>query len=361
MAGRYLTLEHLTKTFPARVREGEVTAVDDVSLDIAQGEFVTLLGPSGCGKTTALRLIAGFESPTQGRIMLDGQCLNDVPPNRRAMAMVFQSYAIFPHLNVFENIAYGLKIQKLSASEIRQKIAEVLSLTALTGLEHRAPHQLSGGQQQRVALARALVMEPKVLLFDEPLSNLDAKLREQMRAEIRRIQQTLGITSLYVTHDQAEAMALSDRIVVMHQGRVVQVGTAYDVYRRPVNALVADFIGKANLLPARVVGVSSDRLDLEVLGRSLSIPSAHGAYRVGESATLLVRPEAILLVECCSEGSPGRVRRTAYLGPLVEYDVDVADMTLCLTQYDPRQVYPVGAEVRVQLVREALYVLPPAR
>jgi iron(III) transport system ATP-binding protein len=356
----YLTLEHLTKTFSARAREGEVVAVDDISLNIAQGEFVTLLGPSGCGKTTTLHLIAGFEFPTRGRIVLDGLCLNDVPPNRRAMAMVFQSYAIFPHLNVFENIAYGLKIQKLSTFEIRRKIAEVLSLTALTGLEHRAPNQLSGGQQQRVALARALVMAPKVLWFDEPLSNLDAKLREQMRAEIRRIQQTLGITSVYVTHDQAEAMTLSDRIVVMHQGRVVQVGTAYDVYRRPANAFVADFIGKANLLPARVRGVSSDHLDLEVLGRRLNLPSAHGVYRVGELATLLVRPEAILLMERSGEGYPGCVRRTADLGPLVEYDVAVADMALALTQYDPRQVYPVGTEVRVQFVPEALYLLPSA-
>src|SRR5712692_4798036 len=253
MSGRYLTLEHLTKTFPALAREGEVTAVDDVSLDIAQVEFITLLGPSGCGKTTALRLIAGFESPAQGRIMLDGQCLYDVPPNRRAMAMVFQSYAIFPHLNVFENIAYGLKVQKLSASEIRRKIAEVLSLTALTGLEHRAPHQLSGGQQQRVALARALVMEPKVLLFDEPLSNLDAKLREQMRVEIRAIQQRLGITSVYVTHDQVEAMTLSDRIVVMNKGRIEQVGTPQAIYQRPASRFVADFIGKANFVEARVL------------------------------------------------------------------------------------------------------------
>jgi len=353
----YLTLEHLTKTFPGRTREGEVTAVDDVSLAIAQGEFVTLLGPSGCGKTTTLRLIAGFESPTRGRITLDGRGLDDVPPNRRDMAMVFQSYAIFPHLNVFENIAYGLKIHKLSTSEIRRKIAQVLSLTELTGLEHRAPNQLSGGQQQRVALARALVMEPKVLLFDEPLSNLDAKLREQMRAEIRRIQQTLGITSVYVTHDQAEAMALSDRIVVMHQGHMVQVGTAYEVYRCPANAFVADFIGKANLLPAHVVGVSPGRLDLEVLGRPLSIPPSAGAHRIGEHAMLLARPEAILL-ERNGDGYPGRVRRTAYLGPIVEYDVDVASMVLSLTQYDPRQVYPVGTEVSVQLVTEALYLLP---
>jgi iron(III) transport system ATP-binding protein len=355
----YLTLEHLSKTFPGRTQEGEVTAVHDVSLAIAQGEFVTLLGPSGCGKTTTLRLIAGFESPTQGRIILDGRRLDNVPPNRRDMAMVFQSYAIFPHLNVFENIAYGLRIKKLSAAEMRRKIAQVLSLTELTGLEHRAPHQLSGGQQQRVALARALVMEPKVLLFDEPLSNLDAKLREQMRAEIRRIQQTFGITSVYVTHDQAEAMALSDRIVVMHQGRIVQVGTAHEVYRRPANAFVADFIGRANFVPARVVGVSSDRLDLEVLGRPLTLPQSDSCHHVGECATLLVRPEALRLVQH-DTGYAGCVRRTAYLGPIVEYDVEVAGIVLSLTQYDPRQVYTVGTEVGVQLVQEAVYLLPQA-
>ncbi len=353
----YLTLEHLTKTFPARARERAVTAVDDVSLAIAQGEFVTLLGPSGCGKTTTLRLIAGFESPTGGYIVLDGRSLDDVSPNRRDMAMVFQSYAIFPHLNVLENIAYGLKIKKLSAAEIRRKITEVLHLTALTGLEHRAPHQLSGGQQQRVALARALVMEPKVLLFDEPLSNLDAKLREQMRAEIRRIQQTLGITSVYVTHDQAEAMTLSDRIVVMHQGRIVQIGTAHEVYRRPANAFVADFIGKANFVSAHVLGVSPGRLDLDVLGRPLSLCAPDRALRVGERVTLLARPEAVLL-DGSGDGYPGRVCRTAYLGPIVEYDVDVAGTLLTLTQYDPRQVHSVGSEVHVQLVAEALYCLP---
>jgi iron(III) transport system ATP-binding protein len=337
---------------------GEVTAVDNVSLTIEKGEFVTLLGPSGCGKTTTLRLIAGFEVPTRGHILLDGRSLDDVPPNRRNMAMVFQSYALFPHLTVFENIAYGLKLRKLSPDAIRRKIAEVLRLTELTGLEQRAPNQLSGGQQQRVALARALVMEPKVLLFDEPLSNLDAKLREQMRAEIRRIQQTLGITSVYVTHDQAEAMTLSDRIVVMHQGRMVQVGTADEIYRRPASAFVADFIGKANFLPAHVVGVSpGGRLDLEVLGRILSLPLPDNTPHVGERTTLLVRPEASL-IERSGDGYPGRVRRTSYLGPVVEYEVDVAGVALVLTQYAPRQVYPVGIEVRVQLVTEALYLLP---
>jgi iron(III) transport system ATP-binding protein len=338
-------------------KEAEVTAVNDVSLGIEKGEFVTLLGPSGCGKTTTLRLIAGFEFPTAGHIILDGRRLDDVLPNRRDMAMVFQSYAIFPHLNVFENIAYGLKIKKLSSFEIRRRIAEVLRLTDLMGLEQRAPNQISGGQQQRVALARALVMEPKVLLFDEPLSNLDAKLREQMRAEIRRIQQTLGITSVYVTHDQAEAMTLSDRIVVMNKGRIAQIGTAQQIYRRPANAFVADFIGKANFLSAQVVGVVPGRIDLNVLGRQLSIQPPDEVLGVGDYATLLARPEAVRL-DVGGGGYPGRVSRAAYLGPTVEYEVEVAGAVLVLTQYDPGEVYPVGAEVHVQLVKDALYLLP---
>jgi iron(III) transport system ATP-binding protein len=353
----YLTLDRLTKTFPGRGKEAEVIAVDGVSLGIEQGEFVTLLGPSGCGKTTTLRLIAGFEFPTTGHIVLDGRLLDNVPPNRRGMAMVFQSYAIFPHLSVFGNIAYGLRIKKLAASEMRRKIAAVLSLTELAGLEHRAPNQLSGGQQQRVALARALVMEPKVLLFDEPLSNLDAKLREQMRAEIRRIQQTLGITSVYVTHDQAEAMTLSDRIVVMNKGRIMQIGSAHEIYRRPANAFVADFIGKANFLPAQIVGVAPGRLDLDVLGRQISIQPPDGTLSVGEHTTLLARPDSIML-DVGGDGYPGRVCRVAYLGPMVEYDVEAAGVTLVLTQYDPRTVYPVGTEVRVKLIAEALYLLP---
>jgi iron(III) transport system ATP-binding protein len=353
----YLTLDHLTKIFPTRGKEAEVTAVDDVSLGIDKGEFVTLLGPSGCGKTTTLRLIAGFEFPTTGHIILDGRRLDDVPPNRRDMAMVFQSYAIFPHLNVFANIAYGLKVKKFSPSEIQRRVAQALSLTDLTGLERRAPNQLSGGQQQRVALARALVMEPKVLLFDEPLSNLDAKLREQMRAEIRRIQQTLGITSVYVTHDQAEAMTLSDRIVVMNKGRIAQIGTAQQIYRRPANAFVADFIGKANFLSALVMSVAPGRLDLNVLGRQLSIQPPNEVLRVGECATLLARPEAVRL-DVGDEGYPGQVSRAAYLGPTVEYEVEVAGEVLVLTQYDPGEIYPVGAEVHVQLVKEALHLLP---
>jgi iron(III) transport system ATP-binding protein len=207
----YLILEKITKVFPPRGGAGEVTAVKSVDLEIEKGELVTLLGPSGCGKTTTLRIIAGFEFPTSGQILLDGAQINMLPPNKRDMSMVFQSYAIFPHLNVEENIAYGLNVQHASRGDIRRRVDRVLELVELTGYEKRAPNQLSGGQQQRVALARALIMEPKVLLMDEPLSNLDAKLRENMRTEIRRIQKSLGITSVYVTHDQLEAMTLSDR------------------------------------------------------------------------------------------------------------------------------------------------------
>lgn len=238
----HLILEHLTKIFSSR-SSAEVTAVDDLNLAINKGEFVTLLGPSGCGKTTTLRLIAGFEFPTEGHILLEGEMINDTPPNKRDMAMVFQSYALFPHLTVYENIAYGLRVKKLSKKVIRDKIEMILHLMNLIGLENRAPRQLSGGQQQRVALARALVMQPKILLLDEPLSNLDAKLRVEMRAEISKLQQRLGVTTIYVTHDQIEAMTLGHRIVVMKDGEIQQVDSPLNLYNLPANKFVAGFIG----------------------------------------------------------------------------------------------------------------------
>ena len=355
----YLQLIGLTKIFSGRGGEREVIAVHDVDLEIEQGEFVTLLGPSGCGKTTTLRLIAGFEFPTRGRIILDGEEINHLPPNRRDMAMVFQSYALFPHLNVYENIAYGLKIKRLSREEIRRRVADVLELTELTGLENRAPNQLSGGQQQRVALARALVMEPKVLLLDEPLSNLDAKLREQMRAELRRIQRTLGITSVYVTHDQIEAMTLSDRIVVMNQGRIEQIGTPQTIYRRPATAFVADFIGRTNFLHGRVTAIEDGWLRLDVLGQPLRAPKTEHEHAVGETVTLVVRPEAIHIT---ADGGQyqGIVRRASYLGGQVEYDVEVAGKLITAVEYDPRQVtiYDEGSRVGVKLLEDCLYVLP---
>ncbi len=358
----YLELRNISKHFAGREGAGEVRAVDDVSIDIGRGQFVTLLGPSGCGKTTTLRLIAGFEFPTAGAIVLDGQPINELPPNRRDMAMVFQSYAIFPHLNVFENIAYGLKIKKLSAAEIKTKVAGVLDLTELQGLENRAPNQLSGGQQQRVALARALVMEPKVLLFDEPLSNLDAKLRVQMRSEIRRIQQELDITSVYVTHDQDEAMVMSDQIVVMNQGRVQQIGTAVGIYRRPANRFVADFIGRANFLPVEVLQRAGDGWQVRLHEATLSVAAAGEAVQAGQAATLLVRPESVRLTPqatAASEILPARVIRTSYLGSLAEYELDLAGQHLIAVRHDPNEadLYPSGATVYVQFLRDNIYLL----
>lgn len=362
----FLELDHISKHFPSRDGSGEVRAVDDVQINIQQGQFVTLLGPSGCGKTTTLRLIAGFEFPTHGRIVLDGQEINELPPNRRDMAMVFQSYAIFPHLNVYENIAYGLKIKKLSSQEIRRKVADVMTLTELTGLENRAPNQLSGGQQQRVALARALVMEPKVLLFDEPLSNLDAKLRVQMRTEIRRIQQELGITSVYVTHDQDEAMVLSDQIVVMHRGRVQQVGNALEIYRRPRNRFVADFIGRANFLPAQVLERSAAGWRIRIFDQTLEAAGeAAAATTANSQALLMVRPESIRITVARPDNAapawPGTVARTSYLGSLVEYDVLVDGQQILAVRHDPAEsdLYAANQPVHVQFLRENAYLLPP--
>ena len=355
----FLRLENLYKIFPTRGGSGEVTAVDDVNVSIEEGEFVTLLGPSGCGKTTTLRLIAGFEFPTQGQIVLDGQVINEQPPNRRDMSMVFQSYAIFPHLNVYENIAYGLKIRKLTQADIRRKDARVLELTEHTGLENRAPNQLSGGQQQRVALARALVMEPKVLLLDEPLSNLDAKLRDQMRTEIREIQQRLGITSVYVTHDQVEAMSLSDRIVVMNQGKVEQIDSPMEIYRKPQTAFVANFIGRTNFVPATVSRVADGRLALDALNGSLQVPQPDAPRQAGEAVTLVVRPDAIRL-RGEQPQFQGIVRRSTYLGSQVEYDVEVAGQLLIAVESDPRHVvvHPADTPVGVDFLAETIYVLP---
>jgi iron(III) transport system ATP-binding protein len=355
----YLILDNLVKTFASRGGVGEVTAVNGVSLEIQQGELVTLLGPSGCGKTTTLRLIAGFEFPTSGRILLDGNAINDLPPHRRDMSMVFQSYAIFPHLNVFENIAYGLNVQKLPRDEIKRRVARVLDLVELTGLENRAPNQLSGGQQQRVALARALVMEPKVLLMDEPLSNLDAKLREQMRTEIRRIQKRLGITSVYVTHDQVEAMTLSDQVVVMNQGKIEQIGPPDEIYRRPRTRFVADFIGRANFVEATVRDRQDGHLIVDVLGTTLTAAAPAVGFGIGQPATLVVRPE---MVEINPEqpAVTGVVRRSAYLGNVVEYDIEAGGQLLAVVERDPRRMtlHPEGKEVGLRFLEDCLYVLP---
>ncbi len=252
-----LKIVNLTKKFD------DVVAVDGIDLDVADGEFVTLLGPSGCGKTTTLRTIAGFYYPDGGEVYFGDTLVNNVPPNRRNTAMCFQSYALFPHMSVWDNICFGLKMQKIPVDQQKQRVSKVLEMMGLQRLENRKPGQLSGGQQQRVALARAIVTEPEILLFDEPLSNLDAKLRVQVRVEIREMQKRLGITTIYVTHDQDEALAISDRIVVMNDGRIEQIGNPYEIYRNPLTSFVAGFIGLANIFEGTIVKRENTRYTVE--------------------------------------------------------------------------------------------------
>jgi iron(III) transport system ATP-binding protein len=275
------------------------------------------------------------------------------------MSMVFQSYAIFPHLNVFENVAYGLNVQRLPKAEIERRVAAVMKLVELTGYEKRAPNQLSGGQQQRVALARALVMEPKVLLMDEPLSNLDAKLRESMRTEIRRIQRSLGITSVYVTHDQIEAMTLSDRVVVMNQGIIEQVGSPLEVYRSPNSRFVADFIGRANFIEATVADSRPGELVVETLGQSVRLIGTPEVYAAGARVTLIARPEMIQIRP--EGGLQGVVRQASYLGNLVDYTVDVGGKLITVFETDPRRIttiYQEAAPVKLDLLADCIHILP---
>jgi len=355
----YLNLENITKVFPARGNVGEVTAVHNVNLEIQKGELVTLLGPSGCGKTTTLRMIAGFEFPSTGKIFLDGQEINSLPPHKRDMSMVFQSYAIFPHLTVFENIAYGLNVQRLNKKVISERVKRVLDLVHLEGYGDRAPGQLSGGQQQRVALARALVMEPKVLLMDEPLSNLDAKLREEMRTEIRRIQKELNITSVYVTHDQIEAMTLSDKIVVMNQGIIEQIGSPMEIYRFPNSRFVANFIGRANFVSGLVTAQEKHKLTVKTLGQALTLSNVKREFQVGEEVTLIVRPEMIR-IRRTGGLYRGVVRRSVYLGDVIEYLVEVSGCQILGIETDPRVVefFQEGEEVTLDFAQDCIQVLP---
>ena len=289
-------LEHISKIYQDPKTGKNFYAVHDTTLDIEPGTFVTLLGPSGCGKTTTLRMIAGFESPDEGEIYLGGEAINSLTPNKRDTAMVFQSYALLPHYNVFDNVAYGLKIRKLPKEEIRERVLNILTLVEMEGMESRMTNQLSGGQQQRVALARALVLEPGVLLFDEPLSNLDAKLRVTMRTEIRKIQQKVGITAIYVTHDQSEAMSISDKIIIMSKGKVEQIGTPREIYYHPNSKFVADFIGEANFLDAQVLSENGEKARIRVAGEEIEVNNfAHA--RAGDKSELVIRPEVAKLSE----------------------------------------------------------------
>jgi len=321
MSSTGIRLEHVSKRFE-HTAKGEVYAVRDVNLTVAPGELLTLLGPSGCGKSTTLRMIAGFEEPDEGIISIEGRDVTRVLPNKRGIGFVFQNYALFPHLSIFENVAYGLKVQGRPDAEIIRSVTEVLELVGLAKYERQQPHQLSGGEQQRVALARAVVFHPKVLLFDEPLSNLDAKLRVEMREQIRALQKRIGITTVYVTHDQEEAMAISDRIAVMDRGQVAQEGSAEDLYFRPATEFVARFIGRANLVPGRVMSSG----DVEVAGVRLALPTDRP---IGSTLQLVIRPEMIDLAPG-RPGDPetGRVLQRTFLGEKTDYEVLIGETKL---------------------------------
>ena len=352
-------VDGLSKRFTHNVK-GDVYAARDVSIDVAPGEFVTLLGPSGCGKTTTLRMIAGFETPDAGRIAFGGQDVTHQPANERGIGFVFQNYALFPHLPVFENVAYGLRVRGHADADIGRDVAAVLERVGLAGYEPQFPAQLSGGEQQRVALARAIVIRPRVLLFDEPLSNLDAKLRVQMRNEIRDLQRSLGISAIYVTHDQEEAMAVSDRIAVMQAGSIAQVGSAEDLYHRPASRFVAQFIGRANLVPARIERVAREDLEVAALGARFALPNPDGRFTTGQAVRLLLRPESIRLASAASEsgGVAATIVSRTFLGEKTEYVVACAGETLEVAGYDvgARGLAP-GAGVVLDIDERAAFVL----
>jgi putative spermidine/putrescine transport system ATP-binding protein len=341
-----LSLQSVTRRF------GAVAAVDDLSLEVAAGEFVCLLGPSGCGKSTALRLVGGFDDPDAGDILIDGVSTVAVPPNRRATGMVFQSHALWSHMTVFGNIAFGLKLRKLPSRFVRQKVADALKLLGLAGLEKRYPRQLSGGQQQRVALARSLVLEPKILLLDEPFSALDAHLRVRLREELRVIQRRLAQTTVFVTHDQEEALTLADRIVIMNHGRIEQVGTPASVYDHPETVFVADFIGAMNRMPARL------EADAILAGPwHLALKASQAAVLHGSAALdLAVRPEDIEPVEAhVAADASGRVEQVIDLGPMRQAQIDCGGGTRVKVQL-PRQI-PItsGETIGLRLHRALIY------
>lgn len=359
MKNDYLSIQQVSKVFGEG--ENEITAVDDVTVAVAEGELVTLLGPSGCGKTTTLRMIAGFEHPSSGSVYIDGEEMTNVPPNARPTTLVFQNYALFPHMTVADNIAYGLRVNRVSNSEIHRRVEDIMALVGLKGRGGRSPAQLSGGQQQRVSLARSLVMEPKVLLLDEPLSNLDAKLRVATRLQIRRLQQRLGITSVYVTHDQEEAMVLSDRVVIMRDGRVQQVASPHQIYARPANRFVADFVGKVNFIETSVEGDAHEGLvKAKLFDKQITLTVADESMKAGDPALIVVRPESIRLGPPDDTNLKGKVTEVVYLGSQMTYRVEVRSQTLMVDVPDP-QLNPwhtEGEEVSVIFEDKSLHVLP---
>ncbi len=351
----YLELHQLHKTF------GEVVALDRLDLALAAGEFVSLLGPSGCGKTTALRIVAGFAYPDSGAVVLEERDITDLPPSRRNMGMVFQAYSLFPNMTAEENVAFGLRLRGVAPAEQTRRVGELFGLIGLTAARTRYPHQLSGGQQQRVALARALAIEPRVLLLDEPLSALDARVRVQLREEIRRIQTTLGITTLYVTHDQEEALSISDRIAVMSAGRIEQIGTAPEIYGSPATPFVAEFVGTMNRLPGEVADGGQGEVDCR--GVRLRVDAARGRSQ-GERVLVLMRPESIEL-EPLPDGDgargrlAGRVASKSFLGAITRLKIatDTLDEISADIQSARAGSFPVGIRVLIRVTPDSPRVL----
>lgn len=349
-------LENITKTF------GDVIAAKDIDVDIKSGEFFTFLGPSGCGKTTTLRMIAGFYLPTEGKIYFDNEDVTRMKPNQRNIGMVFQNYALFPHMTVFENIAFGLQVRKLSRKTIEEKVKKAKGFVRLEGLGHRKITELSGGQQQRVALARALVIEPDILLLDEPLSNLDAKLREETRIEIKRLQVELGITTIYVTHDQHEAMSMSDRIMVMKEGVVQQIGTPQEIYNKPRNHFVATFIGESNILTGVVTKLDDTEVTVNV-GKGISITGLRKNHapgttiEKGKKINLLIRPERIHIGEG-TNSLEGIIQLSEFSGMNTKYIVNVGDFELRVIDVNTGfNVLERGESIQLTLSKNGVYFM----
>ncbi|MGI6403418.1 MAG: ABC transporter ATP-binding protein [Oscillospiraceae bacterium] len=349
---QFIEFKNVTKRFD------DFVALDNISLSIPKGSFVTLLGPSGCGKTTLMRQLAGFSEPEEGDIFIQGKRMNGLPPYKRNTPLVFQEYALFPHMTVYENISYGLKLQKTPKEEKDRRVAEMLEMFNLTGLEKRFPKQLSGGQQQRVAFARALIMGQEILLLDEPLSNLDAKLRVEVRTELRQIQQRLHITAIYVTHDQDEALSMSDIIAVMRKGRIEQLGTPWDIYFRPVNRFVADFVGTVNFLPCVAESREGKSLTVRYHQQRLTFDTEVNLLP-GEECTVMIRPECMTVhPEESGEGElVGEIENYSFLGRYIRYWVKCDNQTLIVDDSNPGLTGAISGRVRIALDLPKLHVL----
>ena len=352
-----LHLERIVKKY------GNVKAVDDLSLKVRDGELLTLLGPSGCGKTTILRCVSGFVKPDSGDIYLGDRKITEIPPQKRGIGLVFQNYALWPHMTVFQNLAFGLKMKKLSKNEIRQKVEHALALVQLEGFGDRYPRQLSGGQQQRVALSRALVLEPDILLLDEPLSNLDALLREQMRFEIAQIHKQAGITTIYVTHDQTEAMVISDRIAVLEKGRIMQLGTPLEIYSKPANKFVAGFMGTTNFIYGKVISFDKDYAEVTT-DDGVTLIGRGRELKKGDEVDVAIRPESIKFLSPAEAKTTSHepnlyeaeVVRASYIGELIDYQLKIKNH-LIRARGEVRTPYAVGERIVIKLDPDQLAVL----